>query len=68
MELKQSTPMGYIKGSIWSSMFHVWQEIPEKGWQTHLPKHCEYDNYDEDNSPITQKDKNYQASSKNLDK
>ena len=32
----------------------------------HWPKHCEYNNKDEDNSLNTLNDKNYQASSQKL--
>ena len=42
--------------------FHVgsWvrQETPAEGRRTHWPKHCEYDNKDEDNCLKTLNDKN----------
>ena len=48
-------------------MFHVgsrvWHEKPKENWKMHRPKCCEYNNKDEDNSPNTLNDKNYQASS-----
>ena len=28
----------------------VRQEAPDEGWRSHRPKHCEYNNKDEDNS------------------
>ena len=37
------------------------QQTPEEGWMTYRPRRCEYK--DEDNSLITQNDKNDQASS-----
>ena len=37
----------------------VWHETPEEGRRIHKPKHCEYNN--EDNSPNTLSDKNYQT-------
>ena len=40
----------------------VWQETLEEGRRTNRPKR-EYNNKDEDNSPNTLNDKNYQASS-----
>ena len=41
--------------------FWVWQETPEEGRMTRWPKHCEYNNKDEDNSRKTLNDKNHQA-------
>ena len=37
------------------------RQTPEKGWRTYRPKHCEYNDKDEDNSPKTLNDKNLQA-------
>ena len=42
----------------------VWQDTPEKGRRTYQPKHCEYNNKDEDNSPKTLNDKNQTSSQK----
>ena len=35
----------------------VQHETPEKGRKTHWLKHCEYNNGEEDNNPITLSDK-----------
>ena len=37
------------------------QQKPEEGQRTYQPKHCEYNNKDEDNSLKTLNDKNHQA-------
>ena len=37
----------------------VWFETPEEGWRMHQPKHYEYNNEDEDNSPNILSDKKY---------
>ena len=34
----------------------VWQETPGEGWRTYWPKHCEYNNKDEDNNQKTLND------------
>ena len=36
----------------------VWQEASENSQRIHQPKHCEYNNKDEDNNPNTLNDKN----------
>ena len=41
----------------------VRQETPEEGQKTYRLTRCEYSNEDEDDSPRTLNDKNYQASS-----
>ena len=40
------------------------QETPEESQKMHEPKHCEYNNKDEDSSQSTRNDENYHASSK----
>ena len=40
-----------VCGSSW-----VWQKPSEEGWRRHQPKHCEYNNKDEDNSSNTLND------------
>ena len=58
--IRASEPHGLNKGC--GLKFHVgfWfrQETSEEGWRTHLPKRCEYNDKDEDNSPKTLNDKN----------
>ena len=52
-------PRGFNKGR--SSKFHEGSRVrqtPEEGRRTYLPKHCENNNKDEDNSPKTLNDKN----------
>ena len=39
----------------------VQQETTEEGWNTHQLKRCEYNDEDEDNSPITLGDKTFQS-------
>ena len=38
--------------------YRVWHETPGEGRETHRPKRCEYNDEDEDNSPISLNDKN----------
>ena len=63
--IRASDPHGLNKGH--GSKFHVvsWvqQETTEEGQRTYQPKHCKYNNKDEDNSSKTLNDKNHQASS-----
>ena len=63
--IRASDPCGLHKGC--GLKFHVgsrvWQETPEEGRRTHRPKHCEYSNKDEDDSPKTPNYKNHQVSS-----
>ena len=37
----------------------VWQETSKEGQRMHQPKHCEYENKDEDNSLNTLNDENF---------
>ena len=39
----------------------VQHQTPEEGWRMCHSKHCEYINEDEDNSPNTLSNKNYQT-------
>ena len=58
--IRASDPHGLNNGH--GSKFHVgyWvqQETLEEGQKTYQPKHCEYNNKDENNSPKTLNDKN----------
>ena len=54
----KSVTMVQIRGSVWDS---AW--TPEKGQRTYRPKHCDYNNEDEINSPNVLIDNNYLVSS-----
>ena len=63
--IRSGNPHGFNKGR--NSKFRVRSRVqttPEEGQRTYLPKRCENHNKDEDYSPKTLNDKNYQASSK----
>ena len=53
-------------GSKFSVSSCVWHKTPEEDRRTHRPKHCEFNNEDEDNNPNTLSAKNYQASSQKI--
>ena len=63
--IRTSNPCELNKGC--GSKFYagswVWR-TPEEGYRTYWPKHCEYNNKDEDNSPKTLNDKNQASSQK----
>ena len=65
--IRKSESHGLNKGC--GLKFHegswVWQ-TPEEGLRTYWPKHCEYNNKDEDNSRKTLNDKNQQTLSKKI--
>ena len=64
-ETRTIYPHGLNEG--FSSKFcvgsRVQQETPEEGQKKHQPKHCEYNNKDDNDSQNTLNDKNYEASS-----
>ena len=52
-----------VFGSNFRIDTRVQQETPEEGRRMNRSKRCVYSNKDEDNSPYTLNDENYQASS-----
>ena len=61
-ESEQETPVDSIKGH--RLKFRVDSRVrqtPKEGQRTYQPKHCGYNNKDEDNSPKTLNDKNSQC-------
>ena len=67
--IRTGDPRGFNKGR--SSKFRVGSRVrqtPEERRMTYRPKRCGNNNKDEDNSPKTLIDKNYQASSQKFRK
>ena len=52
----------------WEFSRNFEQDAPEEGRRAHWPKHCEYNNKDEDNSPNNLENTNNQASSQKFRK
>ena len=58
VRIRTSDPCGLNKGCGSKFCVGSWvQQTPEKGRRTYQPKHCEYNNKDEDNSPKNLNDK-----------